>query len=125
MIDIHGIPNSSQLRTRITKQLEKALAPLQAKPVSARVTFSDENGPRGGLGMRCALTVRVPRRPVMRVVQQAATPWRAFDESFATLERQLAKYRERRAERPRRPKKYYVAKRLLAEGLPSSETGTD
>ena len=79
MIDIQGIPRTSQLRSRIFAQLDKALAPLRVAPVSVRVTFSDENGPRGGIGVRCALVVRVPRRPVLRVIQQAATPRPAFD----------------------------------------------
>ncbi|PYN11210.1 MAG: hypothetical protein DME06_12435 [Candidatus Rokuibacteriota bacterium] len=35
----------------------------------------------------------------------------------------IRKYRERRTERRRRPKKYYVAKRLLAEGLPPELVG--
>jgi ribosome-associated translation inhibitor RaiA len=70
------------------------------------------------VSIRCALTVRLPHRPVVRVEQLSDTPTRAFRGCLATLERQLKKYRERRTERRRRPKKYYVAKRLLAEGLP-------
>lgn len=120
-IDIQGLPAKSALRVRITKQLGEALRPLSVKPVAAKATFFDENGPKGGIGIRCALTVRLPYRPAFRVEHLSDTPRRAFDGSFATLERQLARYRERQSERRRRPKKYYVAKRLLTEGAVGEE----
>ncbi len=117
-IEIQGLPRTSALRARVAKRLTDALRPLGDKPVRVKVTFFDENGPKHGVGVRCALTVRLPHRPVVRVEHLSDTPTRAFHGSFATLERQLKKYRERRKERRRRPKKYYVAKRLLTEGLP-------
>ena len=116
-IDIQGLPTRSALRARVAKQLTEALRPLSATPVAAKATFFDENGPKGGISIRCALTVRLPYRPSVRVEHVSDTPRRAFDGSFVTLERQLAKYRERLSERRRRPKKYYVAKRLLTSGL--------
>ena len=118
-IDIQGLPTRSALRARVAKQLTEALRPLGAKPVAAKATFSAEHGP--GIGVRCALTVRLPYRPSVRVEHVSDTPRSAFDGSFATLERQLAKYRERLSERRRRPKKYYVAKRLLTAGLAPGE----
>jgi hypothetical protein len=39
---------------------------------------------------------------------------RAFDEAFTVLERQLERDVERERQSRRRPKKYYVAKRLLS-----------
>lgn len=75
--------------------------------------FVDDNGPKGG-GIRCALTLRLPYRPALRVEQTAMTARLAFDGAIATLERQLERHGERQRERRRRPKKYYVAKRLLA-----------
>lgn len=116
-IDTQGLPPRSALRARVVKQMNAVLAPLHVKPVAAKVTFFDEDGPKGGVAIRCALTVRLPYRPVVRVEHVASTPRRAFDAGFATLARQLKRYRERRVERRRRPKKYYVAKRLLTEGL--------
>ena len=118
-IDIQGLPTRSALRTRVAKQLTEALRPLGAKPVTAKATFFAERG--SGIGVRCALTVRLPYRPSVRVEHVSDTPRSAFDGSFATLERQLAKYRERLTERRRRPKKYYVAKRLLTAGLAPGE----
>jgi len=122
-IEIQGLPSGSALRARVAQQLAHALRPLGDAPVRAKVTFVDRDGPKHGLSIRCALTVRLPHRPVVRVEELSDTPTRAFRGSFATLERQLKKYRERRTERRRRPKKYYVAKRLLAEGLPPELVG--
>ena len=64
--------------------------------------------------MRCALTVRLPFRPSIRVEQSAVTPRLAFDAAFAVLERQLERYRERDRDNKRHPKKYFAARRALA-----------
>lgn len=120
-IEISGIRDSG-LRAAISKRVGDALKPLQVKPLAAQVTFFDDNGPKGGRAVRCALTVRVPYRPTVRVEHTAVTPRLAFDATFKSLERQLERYRERDRESRRRPKKYYVAKRLLeGEAAPGEE----
>jgi ribosome-associated translation inhibitor RaiA len=68
--------------------------------------------------MRCALTVRLPFRPSIRVERTAETPRLAFDAAFAILERQLEQYRERDRDSKRHPKKYFAARRLQAEEAP-------
>ncbi|HEU5393573.1 MAG TPA: HPF/RaiA family ribosome-associated protein [Candidatus Methylomirabilis sp.] len=115
--DIRGISKDPALRARVVRRLHAALAPLRVKPVAARVIFSDENGPKGGIAIRCALMVRLPYRPTIRVEDTAATARLAFDGSFAALERRLARYRIRTRDLSRRPKKYFMAKRVLAAGL--------
>jgi ribosome-associated translation inhibitor RaiA len=65
--------------------------------------------------MRCALTVRLPFRPCIRVERSAVTPRLAFDGAFAVLERQLERYRERDRDSKRHPKKYFAARRALAD----------
>lgn len=112
-IDITGLRNDRVLEGRITKRLAQALKTLTVAPVSALVAFMDENGPKGGVDTRCALTVRLPYRPSVRVEELADTPRRAFDLAFPALERALVRYREVDRDRRRRPKKYFVAKRLL------------
>ena len=67
--------------------------------------------------MRCAIDVRVPYRSPIRVEHVATTSRLAFDSAYATLERQIERYRERDRDIRRRPKKYFVAKRLLTGGL--------
>ena len=116
-IEIRGIRSRSTLGTRVSLRVTAVLADLHVAPVSAKVTFFDDNGPKGGLAMRCAVGVRVPYRPLIHVERVAATSRLAFDGAFAALERQLERYRERDRDIKRRPKKYFVAKRLLTGGL--------
>jgi len=117
VIDIHGVEKDTALRARAAKVVGAALEPIKLAPIRAKVTFFDDNGPKGGLGMRCAMDVRLPYRPAIRVEQVAETTRLAFDGAFAALERKLERYRERARDSQRRPKKYFVAKRLLAGGL--------
>ena len=117
VIDIQGVERDKALRTRAVKLIGAALEPITRAPVKAKITFFDDNGPKGGLGMRCAVDVRLPFRPAIRVEQVAETSRLAFDGAFAALERRLERYRERDRDNKRRPKKYFVAKRLLTGGL--------
>jgi ribosome-associated translation inhibitor RaiA len=117
-IEISGQTISRPLRTRITTLLSDMLDGVRG-PATAQVTFFDENGPKGGLGIRCAFTVRLPRRPTIRVEHLGETPRLAFDGGFAVLERRLQGAAERRRELRRRPKKYYAAKRLLSPETPA------
>jgi putative sigma-54 modulation protein len=117
VIEIRGIPVDRALRARILARLTAALGQLGQEPVAARATFVDENGPKGGLDLRCALTVRIPHCPRVRVEVTAETPRTAFDGAFAKLERNLERNRDRDREAKRHPKKYYVARRMItAEG---------
>ena len=111
-IDISGVRDSA-LRARISSRLGAALEPVQARPLAVQVAFFDDNGPKGGPAVRCALTVRVPYRPSIRVEHSAVSARLAFDASFKSLARQLERYRELDRDQRRHPKKYYAAKRLL------------
>ena len=117
VIDIRGVERDKALRARAVKLIGAALEPITLAPVRAKITFFDDNGPKGGLGMRCAVDVRLPFRPAIRVEQVAETSRLAFDGAFAALERRLERYRDRDRDNKRRPKKYFVAKRLLTGGL--------
>jgi ribosome-associated translation inhibitor RaiA len=106
------------LRGRAMRLMAGALAKLAVAPVKGQAAFFDDNGPKGGLAMRCALTVRLPFRPSIRVERTAETPRLAFDAAFAVLERQLEQYRERDRDSKRHPKKYFAARRLQTEEAP-------
>jgi ribosome-associated translation inhibitor RaiA len=110
---IHGVKRDPALRAVIVGKLEGLRARLRPAPVRARAAFTDENGPKGGVDTRCALTLEVPRRPAMHTEGVAARPRLAFDVAFASLERQALRDRQARRVERRRPKKYYLAKRLL------------
>ncbi|HEY7726827.1 MAG TPA: HPF/RaiA family ribosome-associated protein [Candidatus Eisenbacteria bacterium] len=120
MIEIRGIPVGPALRTRVTRELTSAVARLPETPVRVQASFFDDNGPKGGRAIRCSLTFRVPYRPNIRVEHTADTARLAFDESIATLERELARYRERDRENKRHPKKYFAARRLLSGREPEA-----
>ncbi len=112
-VEVRGIPVDRALYGQAVKRMRTALKLVAVKPVTARVNFFDENGPKGGLAIRCAFTVRLPYRPMVRVEHVAESPRLAFDGGLAKLERQLEEYRERHRESQRYPKKYFAAKRLM------------
>jgi ribosome-associated translation inhibitor RaiA len=112
-IEIRGLSIDRALRTHVRKALTVALARLAVKPVTAQATFFDDNGPKGGRAVRCALSLRVPYRPHLRAEDTAETARLAFDGSAAKLEREIERYRERDREDKRHPKKYYAARRLM------------
>ena len=87
------------------------------------IAFVDENGPKGGPAVRCRVSVALPRRPALRVEHTATTPRLAFDGVLETLERRLDRMRERMRDGARRPKKYFVAGRLLTEAAPAPSRG--
>ena len=116
IVDIRGIPGNARLQAHIRRRLTSALARLPVAGVTAQAFLFDENGPKGGTDIRCTLTVRLPYRPSLRAERLAETHRRAFDEALEILERQLERYVERSRESRRRPKNYYVAKRLLGSG---------
>ena len=121
-IELQGVSRGSRLAERIEKRLSGELRKVRASPVTALVSFLDENGPKGGRAHRCAITVTVPRRPTIRVEDVAEAQWSAFDQSFDRLKRHLAADRERVLKEARYPKKYYAAARLIEAGLePESE----
>ncbi|MGH7311808.1 MAG: HPF/RaiA family ribosome-associated protein [Candidatus Rokuibacteriota bacterium] len=108
-----GLNHDPALRELILRKLEGLAERLRPAPVSARIAFTDENGPKGGVDTRCTLTIEVPRRPALHVEQIAANHRLAFDGAFAGLEQLVLRERETTRTQRRRPKKYYVAKRLL------------
>lgn len=112
-VEISGIQKDPVLRALVKRKVGAALSLLRVKPLSAQASFFDDNGPKGGNAMRCAMTVRLPYRPSVRVEHTAGTQRLAFDGGMATLERLLERYRERDRDSRRHPKKYFAAKRLL------------
>jgi hypothetical protein len=115
-IDIRGIGDDLKLQAHVRGQMGEALSRRRLTPVSGRVLFVDDNGPKGGIDIRCTLTVRLPFQPLLRTEHTGGTPRRAFDGAFAALQRQLERGLEDARASRRRPRKYYTAKRLLAEG---------
>src|SRR5438093_5355197 len=97
-IAIHGIRQDRTLGARVSARLETALAALRVTPISAKATFFDDDGPKGGPAIRCAISVRVPYRPLIRVEHISTTGRLAFEGAFATLEREAARDRKSTSE---------------------------
>jgi ribosome-associated translation inhibitor RaiA len=115
-ITIEGLNHDRALRHLILRRLNALGQQVRPAPVSARIAFTDENGPKGGNDTRCAVTVDMPRRPALHVEDLADSRRLAFDAAFSGLERLVHRDRDATREQRRRPKKYYVAKRLLEDG---------
>jgi hypothetical protein len=101
-------------RQHVLARVTQALTRMSADATTARVTFTDVNGPKGGADIHCALLVSLPGRPPIRTAHAQTTARLAFDESYARLLRRLEQVRGRQQESSRRPKKYFAAKRLLS-----------
>ena len=111
-IELAGLAVTPKFRARIVQQIRHALAGVQTSPVHVRVSFADVNGPKGGLDVRCAIDVTIPRMAPLHAEETAASDTNAFDLSEAAISRQIARQLERKEESGRHPKKYYAARRL-------------
>ena len=67
---------------------------------------------KGGVDIRCAITVSLRGRRRLHVEDVATTPRQALDEALAKLERCVLRTEEFDRDSRRRPKKYYAATRL-------------
>jgi len=114
--ELRGDAAGRAIRARATARLARVLASLPIEPSSARIVFMDQNGPKGGVTIRCALEVRLPRRPAVRVEDVAGTPRLALDAGLTKLERRLRRIRQSARDSKRRPKKYCAAGRALSAG---------
>jgi ribosome-associated translation inhibitor RaiA len=114
MIDVtlanaQGTVSGGRAQARLTRVLESH----GITTARATLAFTDENGPKGGVATRCAIGLRLARRPELRAEHVATTGRLALDGALDVLERELTQLVERRRESARHPKKYYAARRLL------------
>jgi ribosome-associated translation inhibitor RaiA len=110
---LEGMTLDDPLRAVVEKRLNAVLEHGRARPTSTHVTFADINGPRGGVDIRCAVTLEVPHQPTLHASALAADLRLALDGAMAALEHELVRQRQRRRTLARRPRKYFVA----AQGL--------
>jgi ribosome-associated translation inhibitor RaiA len=112
-----GLPAAgARARAELTRILKAHGIPT----ARATVTVTDDNGPKGGRAMRCAVGLTLPRRTVVRAEHTATTVRLAVDGVLDKVERDLARLVERRRNAARHPKKYYAAKRLLGAPAPDA-----
>jgi ribosome-associated translation inhibitor RaiA len=106
---LEGIGIDDPVRALIDEKIAALIARGRRRPIQVRVAFTDENGPKGGVDTTCAITVEIPRRPVLHASAVADSPRPAFDAALEAVERELARERGKQRDQARRPKKYYVA----------------
>jgi ribosome-associated translation inhibitor RaiA len=114
-VEVRGLPATRSARLRADQRVA-AIAALPPRVTSARVVFSDVNGAKGGLDMRCAITVNLSGRRRLHVEDLATTPRQALDGALAKLDRRMLRTEESDRDSRRRPKKYYAASRVTDKG---------
>ena len=108
-----GLALDDPLRARVEEKVNHVTSRGQGRPIAARVAFIDENGPKGGAAIRCAVTIELPRRPPLHADSRADSRLPAFDAALDVVARELKAQRERRRDAARRPKKYFIARQAL------------
>lgn len=116
MISVETVGSAERQVTRlgIARRLHDVLAPLGRGVRRCRVAFADDNGPKGGVAVRCSIDVRVARWSPIHVEARAVSAGRALLEAMDRLRRRVERARTGGREAGRHPKKYFVAKRALA-----------
>lgn len=112
-VAVEGIGRDAALAARVREKVSSTLERLGVRAMGGRVRFADENGPKGGVDARCTLTIELPRRPPVNVEALAPTRRLAFEAGLTAVEQRLDRELGRRRDARRRPKKYFVARRLL------------
>ena len=111
-VEVLGLTPRRAAGLRASTRVAAALAGLPPEVSSGRVTFADENAAKGGLDVRCAITVSLRGRRRLHVEDHATSPRQALDGALTKLERRLTRTRGIDRQKRRRPKKYYAAARL-------------
>jgi ribosome-associated translation inhibitor RaiA len=106
---MNGVALDDPLRILIEEKLGAMMRGGRLRPTAMRVAFTDDNGPKGGVDIRCAVTIEIPRRPATHASATAENARLALDGALAALEREIRRERDRRRDLARRPKKYFVA----------------
>jgi len=104
-VEVAGIPAAVSSRLRIAARVLRTLAPLGEGAQRCRVSFTDENGTKGGRDTTCRITVAIARRIPLSVSARdiAAAPalQKALDRLRRRLERTIRARRQARRRAPR------------------------
>lgn len=101
---ISGLRGQARLRAEVVKQIDRLVARRGVAVRAVRVGFFDDDGPRGGVAIRCALTLTPSKGPIIRVEHTARTYSAAFDGALTILTRRLKRRVQRRRRRTRHPR---------------------
>lgn len=97
-IQTHGIALTAKLQAYIERRLRFALSWAAYHIRRIEVRCIDENGPRGGIGNRCTLHLRLQRGDELIIKDIQANIWsaieRAVDRASRTLARKLRRQQD-------------------------------
>jgi len=119
-VEIVGTTERQCNRVRVQERVQAALVPLRDGARRCRVAFIDDNGPKGGVDIRCTIDVRIAHRPAIRVEAVAISQQLALQLALNRLKRRINHALAVSRVTRRHPKKYFVAARMLADGLPEA-----
>jgi ribosome-associated translation inhibitor RaiA len=119
VIALVGLTEREAEQLRVVARLGAILAPLGTAALSARLGLSDQNGPKGGVAIRCAIEASVARRAPIHVDARARSVRAAVTGAVNRLERRVRHEVQRVRDGRRRPKKYFVAAVANGEGRQS------
>jgi ribosome-associated translation inhibitor RaiA len=111
-VEVIGLPAWRAARLRADARVAAALGARPPRVGRARRSFTDVNGAKGGIDIRCAITVSLHGRRRLHAEDVAATPRQALDGALTKLQRRLGRTQALERDLGRRPKKYYAAARL-------------
>ena len=100
-------------RKHIEERLGRMINRARGACVTAQVFFTDVNGAKGGLDVRCVLRATIAGQRPIATTRVGETPRLAFDDAYDAMLRRLDSAQSRREQAGRRPKKYFAARRLL------------
>jgi putative sigma-54 modulation protein len=97
-LDIHhqGVELTDEIRQHVERRLQFALARFEPRLMWTAVYISDQNGPRGGVGMRCRIVVRVRRHGEVIAERDDADINAAVDRAADCVAQALARELDRR-----------------------------
>jgi len=101
---ISGLRARDRLQADVVTQIDRFVARRGVAARAVRVGFFDDDGPRGGVAIRCALTWTPSKGPIIRVEHTARTYSAAFGGALTTLTRRLKRRVQRRRRRTRFPR---------------------
>lgn len=110
-LEVTGIPAVVSSQLRIAARVLRTLAPLGEGAQRCRVTFTDQNGAKGGRDTACRITVSIARRMPVSVSARDTGTGPAFQEALDRLRRRLERtiIARREARRRRAPRLAMVA----------------
>ena len=122
VIMIEGVHDTA-LASRIYQKIAATLERVDPPPTRAKIIFADENGPKGGVGIRCTIVNDMPRRRDFSVTELGDSYELAWDAAYEAFDSSITRDRARRRDLVRRPKKYFLAKKLWSPDatLPAPE----